>query len=184
MMKPVRASFLQPSQPALAHWLVATLIAIGAALLVARTVQLGKELQHLRAQVQPVGTAGSETNNTRNEAAPKLYDRSARELMRDRELPWPEALVALESSPVTGVLLRALETDSLSKEVRIEVSSPDHSRLLKFMAELNEGQGHGGRDLSFSLRMTRVETDGTVSGTLVLRRFAGIAEAQPVDLRR
>jgi hypothetical protein len=70
---------------------------------------------------------------------PPPYDASAREMLAEREWPWPAALVAIESVAMEGVTATAIEMSAGDRLVHLEVAFADHGKLLTYLEALNAG---------------------------------------------
>jgi hypothetical protein len=140
-MKAVRAHFETRRTPPLWAW------AAAAALLVA-SIALGGWTWHRQTRWQAAQAYAAEQAQQREAArraaqsvpvqAPP-YDASAREMLAEREWPWPAALVAIESVAMEGVTATAIDMSAGDKLVRLEVAFTDHAKLLAYLEKLNAG---------------------------------------------
>jgi hypothetical protein len=141
-MKPVRADFAPRRVPARWMWFLLALLAAAA---VAAAGVAAHRLEALRDQRAALERAAAERQAAAvvvpKPVAPPLYERSAREMLAEHRLAWPQVLTALEATAIVGVTPVAVEMAASDGIARVEVTFTDHARLLEYLEALNAGQG-------------------------------------------
>lgn len=174
-MKPVAAEFKPVSQPGRLAWGFVCCCALVALASVAHAWDRHQQLLAEQARRSEM-LVGHEVAQRGSEVPPqpKPYERSAREMLKERSLPWPEALVAMENVAMPGVSPRTFEANASDGAVRIEVLASDLSKVLAYLDALNAGTGHRPDDLRWSLQEARVDpTANAVVAVIVGRRAPG-----------
>ena len=171
-MKPVGADFRPRSQPSPVHWGVAGLVAIAAGLALGWASLQHSRLDALRQELARAAVAHEAASQPPPAPPAALpYDSSARELVRERSLPWPEALTALEAISMPGVTPRSLEANAGDGTVRVELAAEGHARVLEYVEALNAGASGGADALRWTLQQSQADTvANTISAVIVGRR--------------
>jgi hypothetical protein len=167
-MKPVLADFKPVAAPSrVLAWLAVSCVLVACASGLAAWRQQ-RELKTLRAEL-----AQSQAQQAR-QALPlpsspiqaKPYERSLREMLTERALPWPDALASLEALAQQGVTPRAIETSAADGTVRVELTVTEPAKLLKYLDALNSGADKNANDLVWSLQQT--QTDGATNTSVAI----------------
>jgi hypothetical protein len=140
-MTPIRADFLRSRQPPRWAWL-------GAGLLVASTLVAAGlawrehvQVQSLRGELQALrASQAAVPAHAVVQAPPPPYDASARAMLLERALPWPQALTTLEAMAIVGVTPIAFEAVAADRSWRLEVAFVDYAKLLEYVEALNAGE--------------------------------------------
>ena len=110
---------------------------------------------------------------------PRRYERSARDLLQQRLLHWPEALIALEATAIEGATLRSFEANADDGTVRVEVVATHHAKVLEYLDALNAGGGTDSTVIRWTLLRTPVELGGNaVVAKLAAQRAGKVASAR------
>lgn len=140
-MKVVRADFKTPSRPSRALWLACAVLA---SLALAATGWAWHQWREVDVQRELLREAIAQRDAVPAAApvaiAPTPYDASARELLAERAIPWPQALTTLEATAVVGVTPVSVEFGNGDKSIRLEVSFVDYGSLLEYLNALNAGE--------------------------------------------
>ena len=174
-MKPVNADFKAEVLPTRLLWLL--VLACVLAGLVA-TVAAWRERMRLHEAQASLQRASAAQRLDERAAVPVLlpkpYERSARELLQERQLHWPEAMRALEATAMEGATLRSFEANASDGTVRIEVVAAHHARLLEYLHALNVGIGDDSTGIRWTLLQTQVEANGNSVVAVLAAQRAGI----------
>lgn len=156
-MKRVRADFVPRRGPGRVLWVALgalAAVALSAVVLVAyRFGEFGQQragLERAMAERRAVPAAVPKP------PAPPPYERSAREMLAEHRLAWPQVLTVLEATTLVGVTPVSVEMAASDGVARVEVSFTDHARLLEYLEALNAGQG----DLRWMLVQAQTQTAG------------------------
>lgn len=156
-MKRLDVDFKPRTLPGPRLW-IAALICLASAF--AEVVVATRERSDLRSAVQTLretnAAAAASGAPTPPPAAPP-YEASARELLRERSVPWPQALATLESVAMRGVVVRVVEFDARKNEVRVEVSARSHAQAIDYLDALNAGNFGGAGELHWGLVQSQSE---------------------------
>jgi hypothetical protein len=163
-MKPIRADFRRGSRPP--RWLWWSLAALAAAALAAgamagREWQLLRSLQaelrdaEARQHAMPVPQAAV--------VAPPVYESSARALLAERALPWPQALTSIEATAIVGVTPIGIDFSSAERSMRLEVAFSDYAKLLEYVDALNAGEP----ELRWALAQSQSQAMGAATALIV-----------------
>lgn len=142
-MKRVRADFAPRRRPSRALWLALAVLAAGAFTAVAFVAYRFEELAQQRAALESAAAERrvAATVVPTKPPAPPPYERSAREMLAEHRMAWPQVLTALEATALVGVTPMSVEMAASDGVARVEVSFTDHARLLEYLEALNAGQG-------------------------------------------
>lgn len=175
-MKPVGADFRPRALPGPVHWGLAGLLAMAAGLSLGWAWLQHTRLDALRqalavaAAAQAAQAAHEAHEAARQPPAPATlpYDSSARELLRERSVPWPEALTALETISMSGVTPRSLEVNASDGTVRVELAAEGHARVLEYVEALNAGASGHAEALRWALQQSQADAaPNTISAVIV-----------------
>lgn len=136
-MTPLRAEFKPRPAPAVQHWRAASvllLVALASLVWAWRQAQLVRDAETELARINDT--------NARMHAAvvppPRQpMPQGTRALLKQRALPWPQALYALESVALPGITLRSIDADSEQGQVLIEIAATDHASALAYLERLD-----------------------------------------------
>jgi hypothetical protein len=175
VLRPVRIEFLPTSSPSRRYWaLLALMFVLAAAMVMWAWHQRQLALQ-LQAELDQAVSARRDRASQPNETSPPppAYELSARELLRERNHPWPEALEALESVAMQGVTPRAFELLAQEHAVKVEVTAMDQARVLAYIEAANAGNREGLGGLNWTLQSFQADSGGQQIGAhIVGRRLA------------
>ncbi len=159
-MKRIDARFDEPPRPGRKAWAMVMMFALLAAgtmtwawleraELAAKKAQLGAftRLQH--------ETAGA---HARRPAIVPPYDASARQMLKERQMPWPAALTAIENVAMVGVTATAIEFAGGDGTVQLEVAFAEHAKLLEYVDALNAGLEPSAQGWRWAIRQTQTNT--------------------------
>ncbi len=172
-MRPVGADFRPRTLPGPVHWGLAGLLAAAAGLSLGWAWLQHTRLDALRQALAVAAAAHEAHEAARQPPAPATlpYDSSARELLRERSVPWPEALTALETISMSGVTPRALEVNAGDGAVRVELAAESHARVLEYVEALNAGVSSSAEALRWTLQQSQADAaPNTISAVIVGRR--------------
>ena len=98
--------------------------------------------------------------------APPLYEASARAMLLERSLPWPQALTMIEATALVGVTPISFDAVASDRSMRLEVTFGDYAKLLEYVDALNAGEP----DVQWTIEQTRSEGgSGTAIAILAAR---------------
>jgi hypothetical protein len=169
-MKAVSADFKPSSRPGWPLWVLAFLVASAASASTVLWWRQNQELTQLQTLLQ-TKKAQRQVQVTPPPAlaiAPKPYDRSAREMLAERQAPWPDALAVLESAAQVGVTPRAVDFNAAEGAVRVELVVNDPTRLLKYIEALNAGVDKDPKELRWSLLQTQLEPASGITVAVII----------------
>lgn len=160
-MKRVDANFATPSRPARWHWVLVIMFAVGSAGLLAKAVLTHDELvaaqlrqRQLQAQIDDIKPAST--------VAPvQPYDSSAREMLHERDAPWPELLTALETVSLAGIAVTGVDISTSAGRMSVQLTAADYQTALEYLAALNGDHLEAGA-LGFTLQQARAESNGGI----------------------
>jgi hypothetical protein len=157
-MRLITARFDTPRRPGRLAW-GATLTFLVVALTLSGWTW-HRERQRRAAQVEAVEQARQrEAARLAAESAPVVpqpYEASARDMLTERDWPWPAALVAIESVAMEGVTVAAIEMSASDKLVHLEVTFADHAKLLTYLESLNAGLDASTSGWRWAIQRTQV----------------------------
>jgi hypothetical protein len=167
-MKPVLADFKPVAAPSrVLGWLAVSSVLVACASGLAAWRQQ-REVQTLRA-----GLVQSQAQLARqvlplppSPIQSKPYERSLREMLNERALPWPDALASLEALALPSVTPRAIETSAADGTVRVELTVTEPAKLMKYLDALNMGADKNANDLVWGLQQT--QTDGATNTSVAI----------------
>ena len=175
-MKTVNADFNLKVLPSRLLWLlVLAFVLIGLAAIAAAWQERAK-LHEAQASLQRSRVAQRIEELDVPVRLPKPYERSARELLRERQLHWPEALKALEATALEGATLRSFEANADDGTVRVEIVAIHHAKVLQYLEALNAGIGTDPTDIRWTLLQTQIEaSSNSVVAVLAAKRAGSVA---------
>lgn len=88
------------------------------------------------------------------------YEQSARAMLSERNLAWPSALRALESSAIDGAVLKSFEANAADGTIRAEVVLSSHGQVSPYLAALSAGSEHGEGPLTWAVTQAHLEPNG------------------------
>lgn len=165
-MKRVQANFARRRVPGRTGWMVLAALgvaALGAAGLVAHRMD---ELAQQRASLE--GAAAARTAAAVvpvKQAPPPAYEQSARAMLVERQLAWPDVLTALEATAIVGVTPTSVDMSASDGVASVEVSFADYARLLEYVQALNAGEG----GLRWTLKQAQAQAQPAGVQTAVLQ---------------
>jgi hypothetical protein len=145
-MKPLRIDFLPPRP--LQVWMAALcgLLVLAALGVGAWAGWVHQEVAGLRQALAAQSAQHAQAAALATQAVvpisspPPPYEADARRALREAQFDTAQALTALETVVVTGVLPVSVELQADGNLARVEVEFGDQSALLKYLAELNAGE--------------------------------------------
>jgi hypothetical protein len=141
-MKPIRADFARRRSAAPVLWVVVGVAALTAGWLLWDTAESRRQIATLRAELAALEQAASDAGKASQVHAvppPAAYDASAREMLAQATIPWPQVLVALETVQIAGVRVQSLEYVAVEKQARVEIAAARQELALEFVNALNAG---------------------------------------------
>jgi hypothetical protein len=91
-------------------------------------------------------------------------------MLRERAIPWPEVLRALEVVAMPDVTPSSVSFAGSDGKVTVQVSAPDYRAVLAYIEALN-GPNPAGADVRFTLQQARLDAASSrVDATLVAER--------------
>lgn len=179
-MKSVSVELLAARRPTPALWVVA-----GIALLVAASMAFWAWRQQQATSAARAALQLALATQAADQPPPVLvlrkngYERSAREMLLERSLPWPEALTALEATAMVGATPRAVDANASDGTVRVEVIAASHSRLLAYVDALNAGGGVDGDTVHWALQQTQSDPANNGVVSIIVGRRVTVSAAVP-----
>ena len=157
-MKAISANLLRASGPPPALWAIAGLAFLASSLLLIWVREQQADVRTARDALEKAtaGQSGAPPLPVRYLSVPS-YERSAREMLKERSLQWSQALTALEATRLDGVTPRAFDASAATGAVRIEVVAMSHEKVLAYVDALNAGVGTDGDSLYWGLQQTQAE---------------------------
>jgi hypothetical protein len=145
MLKRIQADFARRRPVSPVQWVLVVLLAAVAGVGAWDFEQSSSQANSLRALLKslamPHGAAVAGPSALRTEPAP--YHLSARSMLDQYEIPWPQALNALEGADMSGVRLQSIEYAAGEGLLRVDVTVVDPAVALQFVAALNRGSPSG-----------------------------------------
>ena len=176
-MKAISANLLRERAPTPALWVFAVVALIVASLMLlwAREQMLSLKLARAAFTEATINQAALHPLNLGSDLLPS-YARSAKEMLKERSLAWPQALTALEATVVDGVTPRSFDASAATGVVRVEVVSSSQEKVLLYVEALNAGAGSDGSSLNWGLQQAQAEpTTKLVIATITGRmRLSGV----------
>lgn len=139
-MKPVRAEFVPRSPVPRGWWFAVAALAAAAVVLALLTRQASLDTEAARAERGATRAAKDAARaDTPPAPPPPAYEASARAMIAQRAIAWPELLTAIESVQVPGVRLLNVDFSVTDAAARVEIAFTAQSQVLDYVAELNVG---------------------------------------------
>lgn len=157
-MKAISANLLRANWPTPALRAIAGMALLTSSLLLLWAREQQELVRTARAAMEKATASQSEASPLlfRHQSTPS-YERSARELLKERSLSWSQGLAALEATRLDGVIPRAFDASAATGAMRIEVVAVSHEKLLAYVDALNAGVGMDGGSLYWGLQQSQVE---------------------------
>ena len=171
-MNPVLAEFKPNKPPSAWHWTLAVVSLVLASVAwldvyqllqtrVAAEASFARERAAQSSQVPAVAAS----------PAARPYERSAREMLAERQHPWPLVLRALEVTALPGVVVKSFDVQKEGAGVGVEVAVESHAQLLEYLAALSAGEDQGADGLVWVIQQTQLDpATGTHLAMLKARR--------------
>lgn len=179
-MRAIHADFKPPSVPTWRLWAACACVFVGA---IASSVAAWTERQNtatLAATYLALPAPGLTQGGVPSPPThAKLYERSARQMLSERHLPWPEALTALEAIRMDGITLRSIEGSAGNGSIRVEILASDHAKVLDFVEALNAGSDSMS-DVQWNLQQAQVDgLNGSAVAIIGAKRPDRLAPPSP-----
>lgn len=170
-MRPVAVNFRPHRVPTRQLWLLSLLAcSLGAlALLAAWTEQ--RAARSAQAELERAVQAQQlAANNAPAATARQPYEQSARAMLGERALRWPDALRALEASSMDGATLKSFEANAADAAIRAELVLGSHAQIADYLSALSAGtEGRAGPLVWTVLQTSAEQGTGAVTAALVAR---------------
>lgn len=161
-MRFIRADFKKTSRPSPLLWSVCAVVVALALAGAAWTWHEWREVDLQNERLREAIARKDAPPPMPSVALTKPYEASARELLAERAIPWPQALTTLEATAVVGVTPVSVEFGPGEKSIRLEVTFTDYGSLLEYLNALNAGEP----DLRWKLAQS--QSQGAATSTAVL----------------
>ena len=171
-MKRVEADFKSKRRPGRWHWTFALALAAAAGTLVVQAWRMQEELVRVRAEVAGLNAHRAAASALVKPTESPAYEPSAREMLRERSVPWPEVLATLEAVAVPGVTPTSVSFGANNERVTIELNASDYRTALAYVEALN-GADRSGGEVRFAL--LQVKADSSSNAILVTLRAERVA---------
>lgn len=96
-------------------------------------------------------------------APPRPYDQSARRVLVERSIPWPQGLTTLEATTIVGVTPVSVDFGNSENAIRLEVSFVEYGGLLEYLNALNAGEP----ELHWRLAQSQASTANSSTAVLI-----------------
>ena len=146
---------LQPKRPTPTLWVVVGTILLASSLLFFWAMGQQESLRIARAELEEASIQSQTPQLPLEHQSIPVYARSAQEMLKERSLPWSQALTALESTTLDGVALGLFDASTATGTVRIEVFATDNERVLAYVEALNEVVAVDGGSILWRLQSTQ-----------------------------
>jgi hypothetical protein len=172
-MKRIAARFDDPHRPGRMAWAMVLLLVLLAASAVAWAWLARADLVAKKAELESLTRLQSDAAEAQahRPAVVPPYDASARQMLKERQMPWPVALTAIENVAMVGVTATSVEFAASEGKVQLEVLFSEHAKLLEYADALNAGLEPSARGWRWAIRQTQLNANHTgerVQGVAVL----------------
>lgn len=170
-MKAIRAEFVEARRPKVAQWWAllacAAACACGALYFTWERLRL-LDLQHALAQAQAEAADRALAGKQRVVKPSPAYETSASELLANRQVPWPQAFVSLETSAIYGVTPTAIEVIRQERAIKVDLTVTEPTALLDYLDHLNAGLEKGDSNVwRWELKQVQRNANGGQTAVMV-----------------
>lgn len=172
-MKRIDARFDEPPRASHKAWTMVAMLAMLAVGAITWAWLERTELAAKKAHLDALTRLQHETADAhaRRPTIVPFYDASARQMLKERQMPWPAALTAIENVAMVGVTATAIEFATGDGTVQLEVAFAEHAKLLEYVDALNAGLESSAQGWRWAIRQTQTNTapnSASLSGSATL----------------
>lgn len=165
-MKAVRAEFVSPvTLPRAAWWCLVGLALICTGVLW-DTQRVQQQTVHVEVHAQELRAQALEAKRIARQVipvAPSAEQLQLQAFKTLRNVPWPEALSALEVTPRGSLVINAVQLDVAAGVIDVDAMMPDHESLLTYVELLRTGVPEAGPAWRWVVREVRRDVKGSNS---------------------